>query len=211
MKLLRESHMKSARFMVIQEIKTTEQAKTIREFHQYLSSQFGVQVGFCSDRQAFTQLCKIEGTDQKIRDVIHLTALEKLPQSLDSKMVPARHRQTLLSFLMAKDDNMILLMTGLLRQIQKNHALWSDEAASKVLVSDLFGLQNFDRDWANSEEGPMKQLYKNDSPVSVIGNLLKILEMNPQYFRSYTLLHCLSVLDHFYSIDQRLSLTKVPL
>lgn len=40
---------------------------------------------------------------------------------------PTQHRQIMLSFLRAKDDNMILLMTGLLQRIQGNKSLWTDE------------------------------------------------------------------------------------
>ena len=40
---------------------------------------------------------------------------------------------------MAKDDNMILLMTGLLQQIQLNPKIWSER------TKDLFGIV-FDRE-----------------------------------------------------------------
>ena len=36
------------------------------------------------------------------------------------------HRQNILSFMRAKDDNLIMLMSGLIIQIQRNKNLWDD-------------------------------------------------------------------------------------
>lgn len=72
---------------------------------------------------------------------------------------------------MAKDDNMILLMTGLLQQIQSNPKIWSEG------TRDLFSMA-FDREkWAKMTKDETKLvLYKNESGISIVSNLLGVFE-----------------------------------
>ena len=81
---------------------------------------------------------------------------------------------------MAKDDNMILLITGLLQQICRNEQIWLDEPK----IVDLFGMSGGDEDY-----------------VQIISNLLTIFEIRPQYFRFFTLHNCMNVINHFYVQD----------
>lgn len=86
--------------------------------HSFLSIQFGIRLGVLDDPQ-FLQQHKYqleENEDWSIRTIDHI--LNDLQQDNDDlKPVQVQYRQTLLSFLMAKDDNMILIITGFLQYI----------------------------------------------------------------------------------------------
>ena len=46
-------------------------------------------------------------------------------------------------------------------------------------------------------------LYKNESAICIVSNLLKVFEIQPQYLRAFTLLNAIKVIDNFYVQDQK--------
>ena len=93
----------------------------------------------------------------------------------DKNQVTVQHRASILAFFMAKDDNMILLMSGLIHSIQKRPDLWRHNPS----LNDLFGLASFQRDeWqAKTKQEALQHVYKNDSGISIVTNLMNILDI----------------------------------
>jgi len=85
----------------------------------------------------------------------------------------------MLFFLKARDDNLLLLISGLIAQIQENQKVWNQNR----MIGDLFGFG--------------KQI-KIGKKHEVLGDLIKVLAMKPQYFRSITLINSVLVLNQFY-------------
>lgn len=108
----------------------------------------------------------------------------------------------------AKDDNLILLISGFIQQIQRNHRVWYDEAA----LSDLFGLKGLNAKLENAATMSLKEVLqvhdKNTGCLSIINNLLNIFAIQPQYFRLFTLYNCFNVVNYFYMQDQRMALKQ---
>ena len=131
---------------------------------------------------------------------------------------------------------MILLITGLMAQIQSIERLWTDidiEKANaqeeeksdkesiassfwppfskskstnpeKVVpkldhIGDMFGLNKFD-----NEKSDMKGYHLNQTPLSIISNLLSFFEIEPLYFRNFTLMSIIRVVDNFYGQHQKI-------
>ena len=128
---------------------------------------------------------------------------------------------------------MILLMTGLLSQIQGNRRIWSkvdqpkeeekkdvlktppkkksfwglgggskktppkptdDQAGLKIdHIGDLFALNKFDQ-----EPKEMRGYHLNQTPLSILSNLISFFEIQPLYFRNFTLMNIIRVVDNFY-------------
>jgi hypothetical protein len=75
----------------------------VQNYHRQLSNIYGVNVGVISDQPA----ARNNNMEQMLYD---LTFKNEEPEA----QIQVNHRQIILSFLRAKDDNMILLITGLL-------------------------------------------------------------------------------------------------
>jgi hypothetical protein len=125
---------------------------------------------------------------------------------------------------------MILLITGLMAQIQSIERLWSDVSQDKANaqeeaksdkestassfwppfsssksanpekvatkldhIGDLFGLNKFE-----NEKAELKGYHLNQTPLSIISNLLSFFEIEPLYFRNFTLMSIIRVIDNFY-------------
>ena len=96
---------------------------------------------------------------------------------------------------------MILLMSGLIHNIQKSPEIWQKHAC----LRDLFGMNSFEReDWSTkNKQEAMQVVYKNESAISVVSNLIQIFEIWPQYLRYFTLMNCMKVIDNFFVQDQK--------
>lgn len=68
---------------------------------------------------------------------------------------------------------------------------------------DLFGVKGLDK---KDESDQLQITDKDTGCLSIIKNLLNIFDIQPQYFRIFTLYNCFSVLNHFFVQDQRLAL-----
>ena len=174
---------------------------SLYQYHAFLSEQYGVPLGVFDDAQ-FEE--KIQKKISKI-DNTWITNIDRIVEDLrcdgseNLQFVKVQHRQILLSFLQAKDDNLILLICGFLQQIQRNHRIWFDEVA----LMDLFGVQGLDK---KDENAQIQITDKNTGCVSIIKNLLNIFGIQPQYFRIFTLYNCFGVINQFFVQDQRMSL-----
>lgn len=90
---------------------------------------------------------------------------------------------------MAKDDNIILLMTGLLRTIQNDPRLWFQQTK----VHDLFGISKSvemldkEEEKKQSEVDQLKRQFMVVDSEGIISNLMNIIDLKPQYFRLFTI------------------------
>lgn len=98
-----------------------QKLEKVKEYHSHLSKAYGVNVGF--------------GYKGTVSGVIDIIREKKETQQVN-------FRSTLLQFLRAKDDNMILLMTGLLHQLQQNHLIWAPTEPKEEQQSNLTGLKS---------------------------------------------------------------------
>lgn len=105
----------------------------------------------------------------------------------------------MLSFLQAKDDNLILLICGFIQLIQRNHRIWLDESA----LLDLFGVHGLDKE---EKKDQVQTTDQSGGCVAIIKNLLNIFGIQPQYFRIFTLYNCFGVINQFFMQDQRVAL-----
>ena len=166
----------------------------IQHYHNFLSRMYGLPIGMKTDSN-------YNSLDQILYD---------LEVGRDITYQNVTHRQNILSFMRAKDDNLILLMSGFIIQIQKNQNIWEDlvfsnfketnsffgskkpKISRNCKINDLFGITDMDKDYN-----------KNFNAPSIIKNLLSIFEIWPQYFRNFTLQNCVKVIDNFYLLDQK--------
>lgn len=93
--------------LLVEKVSEKRMAK-LRDYHSKLSQVYGVRVGLAQDKSKETGVIK--------------SALNIVRERNETQQV--NFRGTLLSFLRAKDDNMILLMAGLLFQVQQNPTIW---------------------------------------------------------------------------------------
>ena len=203
----KDEYESSIRGLLLGSVQNSMQVFNIVQLHNWLSSCYGVKVGLALDKIGREKMMTIyKGLNLKEEEECKLQepilTLDNLLTQLEQKqeLQKINHREIFLSFLMAKDDNMILLMSGLISRIQQMPELWRDSP----WVSDFFGLTSIDETW--------KQLSKQEKALatrnpeicpSLIENILKIFEIQPQYFRWFTLQHCVNLINDFYVQDQR--------
>ena len=72
----------------------------------------------------------VQGADvASIDQILEMISTQQEPEQV-------RNRGSILAFFMAKDDNMILLMSGLIHSIQQRPQIWRHNP----YLNDLFGL-----------------------------------------------------------------------
>ena len=151
------------------------QTEKMKAYHNELSRRYGVKVG-CAEETQFWTISNLMKTDETVQ---------------------VNNRQTILSFLRAKDDNMILLMTGLINQVQSNSLIWTakleesqgvfsyfvfgdkdkpKEVDSTPYIGDLFALTNIETQIA---EASIQSFHQTKTSLSVIYHLFQIFDIQP--------------------------------